>query len=497
MKRCSLATLSLLACGLVSNAATLCAQESTLFQDAPTAQPTPVTDSLDARLKALEQEIEILKARPVPEAKKPVDPLGMTGKWNNGIEFGSNNKAFKIHIGGRTQLDTVFYQNSNSFNNTGGATDQDAVNFRRGRLRVDGTMYEIIDFAAEYDFVNEFNVNPGTPATEGNNAAVPAITDLWVNFKEVPGIGNLKVGSFKDPIGMEHLTSSRYLEFMERSPIQDGFTGAFNNGFTPGIQAWNSFDEEHGTWASGFFKNNTNIFDNGFGDGEYNWTSRVTYLPIYEDEGDILLHVGVAGSIRDPNNGQLRYRSRPSLRNGAPSGLNPIFIDTGTFASGQQDLLGLELAGNYGAFSFQSELMNSWSQNTISPFGPLAGTNVGSANMNSWYVEGLYFLTGEVRPYERKAGVFTRVVPKENFKWGKGLGAWQLGARYSRTDLNDTGINGGQLQDVTLGLNWFLNPNMKIQTNYVYADGVAPTTGPARGLNGTAHGAGMRLAIDF
>lgn len=81
LNRFALATLSLLACGLVSDAAILYAQEPALFQDAP-SQATPVTDTLDARLQALEQEIELLKARPVPEAKKPVDPLGMTGKWN-------------------------------------------------------------------------------------------------------------------------------------------------------------------------------------------------------------------------------------------------------------------------------------------------------------------------------------------------------------------------------------------------------------------------------
>ncbi len=500
MKRFVLATLSLLACGLVSDPASLYAQAPDLLQDAPATVPTPVTDTLDARLKALELEVQALRARPVPEIKPAPtpDPLGMSAKWNNGLELNSNNKAFKIHIGGRTQVDSVFYQNSNSFNNTGGVTDQDSVNLRRARFRMDGTMYEIIDFAFEYDFANQFNVNPPAPSSsEANYAAVPAVTDLWINFKQVPIVGNIKVGNFKDPLGMEHLTSSRYLEFMERSVIQDLFTGSFNNGFTPGIQAWDTFDGEHGTWATGFFKNNTNIFANGQGDGEYSWTSRLTYLPIYEDNGDVLLHVGIAGSIRDPNNGTLRYRARPSLRNGPPSGLNPIFVDTGTFACSQQDLLGAELAGNYGAFSFQSEYMNSWSQNTISNVGPLAGMNVGTASVNSWYVEGLYFLTGETRPYDRKAGVFTRIVPQENFQFGKGTGAWQVAARYSRANLNDPGINGGQMQDATLGLNWFLNPNVKIQTNYVWAYGNQPIYGTARGLNGVAHGVGTRLAIDF
>lgn len=136
-------------------------REPVLFED-NAGTTTPVTDTLDARLKALEQEIELLKSRPLPEPPKPVDPLSMSAKWNNGLELNSHNKAFKVHVGGRTQIDGVFFQNKSSFTNTGGATNADSVNLRRGRLRVDGTMYEIIEFAAEYDFVNEFNVNPGT-----------------------------------------------------------------------------------------------------------------------------------------------------------------------------------------------------------------------------------------------------------------------------------------------------------------------------------------------
>ena len=201
MKRFTLAALSLLAGGLMTDAAALYAQdakEPSLFQE-PAAAITPVTDSLDARLKAMEEEIKALKARPVPEAKKEEkkpDPFAMSAKWNNGLELGTADKAFKIHVGGRTQLDGVWWGNSHSMDNTGGATSQDSVNFRRGRLRVDGTMYEIIDFAAEYDFVNQFNVNPpAASANEGNYAAVPAVTDLWVNFKQVPVFGNFKVGS--------------------------------------------------------------------------------------------------------------------------------------------------------------------------------------------------------------------------------------------------------------------------------------------------------------
>ncbi len=48
---------------------------------------------------------------------------------------------------------------------------------------------------------------------------------------------------------------------------------------------------------------------------------------------------------------------------------------------------------------------------------------------------------------------------------------------------------------MTVGLNWFLNPNFKIQWNYVLAGRVAPAGG--QGTDGTYNGFGMRVAHDF
>ena len=164
--------------------------------------------------------------------KKADDPLSMSAKWNNGFEATSKDKRFKFHVGGRVQLDGVFLQNDPAFYaGTGPFADQDSVCFRRARLRADGTMYETIDWCAEFDFVNSVNVDPALPATEGTIDHVTAPTDLWVTFREVPVAGNIRVGNVKEPIGMEHLHSSRYLDFMERSFNQDAFYGPSNNGF--------------------------------------------------------------------------------------------------------------------------------------------------------------------------------------------------------------------------------------------------------------------------
>ena len=187
-----------------------------------------------------------------------------------------------------------------------GSSDGDAVDFRRARLRMEGTIYKTIEYIMEYDFVNNVNDNAGLvggtppqPASAANVINVPAPTDLYWTFREVPLVGNVRVGNQKEPIGLEHLTSSRYLDFMERSFNQDAYTGPFNNGFTPGVSTFNNFGEDQrGLWHVGVFKNIVNVFTYGVGDGAYAYDGRLSYLLWEEDGGRRLLHIGGAVSHR-------------------------------------------------------------------------------------------------------------------------------------------------------------------------------------------------------
>ena len=482
--------------------------------------------AIHARLERQEAELRTLRERlaassiePLPSTKTvshptvtegPMLPVSegyvvgsdtsMKASWRHGVEIESPHKDFRMHVGGRVQFDGVWLDGSDDAfdvpapgSGTSGVGDADSVNFRRARLRVDGTLYDVIDYACEYDFVNSTNVNAGlAPASEANVVNVPVPTDVWVTFKELPAVGNLRVGNFKEPIGLEHLTSSRFLDFMERSYLQDAFTGAFNNGFSQGAMIFDWSEERNTTCAIGLFKNAANPYAFNVGDGEYATTGRVTWAPWYDEpsKGRYMFHVGAAASYRDTDNDVIRIRARPSLRNG-PGPLNPVMADTGTIPADNQSILAGEAALVYGPWLLQGEYMASHIEDAVA--GPISGETL---FVQGYYVEALYFLTGEHREYDRKAANFGRVVPHENAYFVRGLGwcgggAWQVGARYSMLDLRDSGFDGGLVQDVTLGLNWFLNPNMKVQWNYVYTQRDAP------GINDHFDGAGMRLAWDF
>ena len=98
-------------------------------------------------------------------------------------------------------------------------------------------------------------------------------------------------------------------------------------------------------------------------------------------------------------------------------------------------------------------------------------------DFDGWYAYGSWFLTGESRPY--KKGAFGRVKPKHPLGKG-GMGAWELGLRYSELDLSDwddvasgigaPGSHAGKLESVTLGLNWYATDNVRFMLNYVAED---------------------------
>ncbi len=419
------------------------------------------------------------------------DKVPLKDYWKSGLRFESENKDFSLFVGGRFQFDTVGYLASREVHDNIPGTNalDNGVSFRRLRLDVGGTIYKNIEFYTQVDFANGLLLAPNSTRT--GNATYP--TDVWVTFKELPVVGNVRVGNQKPLYSFEHLTSSRFLTFLERSLGFDAFAEGFNNGFEPGITVFDTYADKRGTWGVGLFKTTRNPFGWNVGTNEVEVNGRVTYLPVYEDGGRFLVHVGVGGASRDLDDGAARFRARLDARN-SPSSLSPLVADTGNFPGTRQEIIVPEFVAVAGPFSLQAEYYASWVHNADT--GTAANPKPrGTVFLQSAYAEAAYFLTGEHREYNREAGTFGRVVPKDRLDWTRGgftgFGAWQLAARYSY--LNLAAANGGVVNDLTLGLNWFLNPNMKVQWNYFLAD---RQTGTPVG-SGLIQGFATRLAIDF
>ena len=407
--------------------------------------------SIPVRADDVEQTVAELRERiEALEKQQAADSKTFKLYWKEGIRFDTPDKAFQMRIGGRIQNDWAFFDQDSSLEDAVGNWD-DGTEFRRARLYMQGLLYEMVELKAEYDFA-------------GGDAD---FKDVYLGLKGLP-VGRLRVGHFKEPFSLDELISNNYMTFLERA-LPNALVPARNTG----IMINNHVLEDRMTYALGVFRE-ADDFGSGEGDGKYNVTARLTGLPLYEDEGSALLHLGLAYSHRNRSD-TFSYSQRPE------SHLAERLINTGSVEVDDLDLVGAEVAMVYGPASLQVEYITAMVDDD-------AGSN---PDFSGYYIQTSYFLTGEHRPYRLSDAVFSRVKPKADFPGQEGgIGAWEIAARYSHLDLKDGGINGGELDDVTVGLNWYLNPNTRVMLNYVYAD--------ASDLyEGATHILQTRFQIDF
>jgi phosphate-selective porin OprO and OprP len=424
-------------------------------------------------------------------------PIRFDATWDNGLFLTSDDKQFRFHAGGVGQIDSVWLIGpKGNFAIPGGGMNgvenSAATQLRRAILEIDGTVYGQFDYMLQYDFANASNDNSGLqPPSFGNLSSSPAPQNIWMQVRDVPYLGIVRIGNQNKPIGMTSNTGAANLPFMERPDNNDAFYGPFDNGFALGVAALNWSESERATWQYGIYRPSTNVFGVALNKGSYG--GRVTALPIYEDEGEELVHVGLGTFSGELVQNQQRDRARPLLRN-APGFADPVLVDTGEIPGSRQYTIGPEFAAVFGSLTVQAEWAGQW----LTDAAPNGQPPQGTVFYHGGYVEALYFLTGEHQQYDKHEGTFGRVIPRSNFHTKaddccRGFGAWQVGVRFSYLDLTDKSIQGGQVYDWTVGVNWYLNPNMKIQLNYI----AEHRDDPPAGVNGWINGIGMRAAYDF
>ncbi|MBW2419074.1 MAG: porin [Deltaproteobacteria bacterium] len=423
-------------------------------------------EDLEAKAKAerATQEKPAAAAQKTPAVSAgEEDPKGYKVKWKNSLQIKRNDGNVKLKLGGRIQGDFASIWPGDSLatiDGSGTYAGKEAVEFRRARLYFSGELYKRLVFKAQYDFA-------------GGDAD---FNDVYIGLKDLGYAGTVLLGHQKEPFSLEELTSSKYITFMERS-----LPSVFDSSRNFGLTSYNHVLDERMTYALGIYAPTDGFGEWESNDTEFNLTGRVTGVPWWQEDGRKFLHLGLSASY------QFRKQSSRSISQSPESHLAEDYLDTGTFESDGNTLLAAELALVHGPFSLQSEWKQGWQQvvggSTSSPRGA--------------YVYASYFITGENRVYNPKRGVFARVTPTNSFdpkdgKWG----AWEVAVRYSWLDLNDKSLNGGEEQNVTAGLNWYLWSNLRMMLNYVYAD--LKDTGSVLGnRSGDIHIVQTRAAIEF
>lgn len=193
-------------------------------------------------------------------------------------------------------------------------------------------------------------------------------------------------------------------------------------------------------------------------------------MPFYAKR-DYGMHIGVAGSYRTPKSDMAtsEYNGvRYSTRTGTSINRKK-YLDTDVIKDVKQDVLaGAELAGYYKGLRVQGEYINNWTYTE----------NGNTYHFNGWYAHAGFLLFGGRQNYNSNEGEFTQ--PRRGKDWGD----IELLIRYEYINMNSLDIYGGSAQAYTVGLNYFVNNNVKLMLNYQYNDQDRYANGKGKLLTG-------------
>lgn len=407
-------------------------------------------------MNALQAQIKALKAAQEEAEKKAesaaADDTAMVKKAEPAAAMSTRDGMFEWNLRGRLFADTAWISDSDN------STDIHASEFRAARLGIEGKAWKKVKYIIEADFAdNEVDVK-----------------DAYLRYQGQ--VADFTVGHFKTANSLEEITSSRHITFLERSTLTDAF------GFDRQLGIEVSFGNDNSKFSAGVFQGG-----NGVGNDDEGLTiaARGHYTFDLNDTG--FIHTGASFRHRDVGDDQssLRYRVRP------PAHLSDRFINTGRI-SDSDTFYGAELAGVFGPFHVAAE----YGVQEANLSAPAAGQS--DPSFHGYYLEAGWFLTGEQKGYKADSGKWDR--PKVNKPLHDGgFGAWQIAARYDITDLSDEGIFGGEQENITLGVNWYLNRHTRFMANYTTSDVKDAFLVAANGADGAndIDSFGLRFQVDW
>jgi phosphate-selective porin OprO/OprP len=262
------------------------------------------------------------------------------------------------------------------------------------------------------------------------------------------------------PFSLEQLTSSNNIDFMERS-LTNQNEGEFVPAKETGVMLFGSPQAglTYGIATSVGRGNKTANTD------QLDLIARGTMnaAKYLKNSDSQVVHLGLGYSDGDITN------FTPIMARTETRGTNEAFQAASAVTLPSRSRTGLEFAYAQGAFKFQSEFFRF----------RYAGSNR-TDQFDTNYAQVVYNLTGENHNYSNTAGTFGWIKPNKPFTAsGDGLGAWQIGLRYSSLDATGVPLASGKtdgVRAITAGLTWFINDNARFMVNYVQSSFSTPVS---------------------
>jgi phosphate-selective porin OprO and OprP len=408
---------------------------------APVPADAPAPPTIEGKIEALDQQIRI-QARQAEIEKEAAAAAAATAPvvaaGAGGFEIRSADSAFRVRIRGYLHADSRYYGDDDD--NRG----VDTFLVRRARPILEATFFRIFDFRIMSDF--------------GGGTAV--VQDAYLDARFAKAF-NLRAGKHKPPLGQERLLSATDILFIERA-----LPTALAPNRDVGVQAYGDL----APWLSynlGLFNG---VVDGGSGDTDVadskDVVGRLVFAPFKADTKSPLqtLLFGVGGSggreVGTPaapalaqvrSGGQLvwfRYRTDGTAPNTA-------------VADGRRTRV--TAFGQYyaGPLGLQAEYVRS--QQAVR-----RAAVADRIAQQAWQATGSWVLTGET-------ATGRAVAPRKAFDPSKGgWGAFEIVARANALTVDDAAFPVFANLDQAarkataggVGLNWYLNRNVKIAADY-------------------------------
>jgi phosphate-selective porin OprO/OprP len=385
------------------------------------------SQSLDAGGAAASVQPSIAEPQSTPSRK------AMSAS-SEGLLFSSPDGSDTLRVHGYLQADDRMFSS-----NTQGR-DFDTFLFRRIRPLFEGTLFNAFDYRFMPDF-GQYN---------------PQIQEAYIEWKTL-GFAKLRVGKFKEPVGLEALRSDRELTFGERSMASDLVPLRYMGAQVGGSVLSNSVE-----YSVGYF--------NGSNDGS---NGNFQWVQSNEFAGRVFLRPFAATSIRQLRDFGFGLAGSSGAQHGKIAGLktegqSTFFKYSSTaVANGPHTRVAPQAYYFAGPAGVMAEYVIS-SQSVLNKTISRELTN------QAWELTSSVVLTGEKNSY-------SGVRPRNSFEPARGirhLGAVELAARYSKVAIDrgtfplfaKSTTAAEEAREYGIGVNWYLNRFTKLTTDYEHTN---------------------------
>ncbi|MBV1876031.1 MAG: porin [Pseudomonadales bacterium] len=361
------------------------------------------------------------KAVKPPAVDKPEIVIKTTG----GLKIYTADKAFSFKLGGRVQWDFDVYDGALTADND----RRSGGDLRRARIELGGTFYT--------DWRYVFTVNLG----QANSSGKTNFSSVGISYHGWDW-GSVFVGRTKEPFGLEELTSSKSITSIERAYWVEATDVDSQPNYGIRVDGFSDF----GLGWSAAINNPSGGPKDDSGQENFAFTGRLFYAPIAEPGHT--LHFGAAFTDRgidDPV--ELNGFKLDIAEHGGKLDSRKLLLD-------EDRQWQLEAVMIRGQVSLQGEYFHRH-------LGGAAGGPDG--DVDGYYIQLAYTLTGESRGYKNKVGYIDSIKP------GAG-GAWEVVLKYDYIEFDQDGFDTEEVSGVLIGTNYYPNRNMKIMLNYIAVD---------------------------